>query len=440
VSTPATIPVSGDSLTDDVNGWGTPGHYNWVYLLMERLITLGHNVVTRDFAIGGQNSQDRIASLHQMRYYADPIAAILMIGANDNGQGIPQPQSQANIETWCLALKHGVMGKATKMPNGDWANTDLGSYSVNTTLSSALSTGGGAIAALPITGPVVSTIPAGTVVTIASGGNSQSWTVSSPVALGAVALTVTPQTPNFAYPSGSAVTSVGGTTVVTPSALPPAQGAALSGTPSTSIAGSTGDKIGAKYVVLNDNDGTGGTDALPGDTRITSPTITGSVGGVQSVWQRTNHQAGPNGWHRIAVASTAPTACKKLVIVSTQYKNGDNAVTCDTPSTPEPIYATIRAAQQAAVASQNVNDANGNPTVVYADLYGFTRAQIIAGKIPNFSADSTLAPSVAYDPYRDPHAQKNNQHPGIGGQDLTYQPVYGVMSSAGWLSTPLAGF
>jgi hypothetical protein len=45
-----------------------------------------------------------------------------------------------------------------------------------------------------------------TVVTISSGGHTQNWTVTAPAAAGAVTLTVTSQTPNFAYPAGSVIT------------------------------------------------------------------------------------------------------------------------------------------------------------------------------------------------------------------------------------------
>lgn len=73
------------------------------------------------------------------------------------------------------------------------------------TLSAALTTGA------PITSlPVVATtapILAGTTLTMVSGTNTQTWAVTATAAIGATSISVTSQTPNFAYPTTTAISS-----------------------------------------------------------------------------------------------------------------------------------------------------------------------------------------------------------------------------------------
>lgn len=79
---------------------------------------------------------------------------------------------------------------------GGWVSAD--GY-----LSSALSTGA------PITSLPVSALPFGLsngqTVTVTSGANTQTWTLTADAAAGATTLAVTSQTPNFAYPAGTPV-------------------------------------------------------------------------------------------------------------------------------------------------------------------------------------------------------------------------------------------
>jgi|GEM_PF-5723052 len=72
-----------------------------------------------------------------------------------------------------------------------------------TALSSALSTSG-AITSLPVLA-LGAAIASGTSIIVTSGGNSQTFTSSATAAQGSTTITVTSQTPNFAYPAQSPV-------------------------------------------------------------------------------------------------------------------------------------------------------------------------------------------------------------------------------------------
>lgn len=111
----------------------------------------------------------------------------------------------------------------------------------NTTLSGALATGA-AITSLPVA-TTRDPIPDGTVLTIysASAGvlSTQNWTVSNggnPVPAGSTAIPVTSQTPSFAFPSGSLVSSATVKTMGNPSntmtGVPMMPGDAIQGTSS----------------------------------------------------------------------------------------------------------------------------------------------------------------------------------------------------------------
>jgi hypothetical protein len=69
------------------------------------------------------------------------------------------------------------------------------------TLSSALSTGA-AITSLPVNA-LPQQIPLGSRITFTSGGNTQTFVTSANAAVSATSVTVTSQTPNFAYPTNS---------------------------------------------------------------------------------------------------------------------------------------------------------------------------------------------------------------------------------------------
>lgn len=167
---------------------------------------------------------------------------------------------------------------------------------------------------------------------------------------------------------------------------------------------------GQRYVVMADTSTTGGVAAsAPGQ----ATTIGGSVaGGGQSVWEYRYPLAGEYGWGRVAV-SGAPTHCKRIVVVSPNYLNF--SVNGDTLTTPYAAYANIRAAQQAAVAAENVV-VGGAASVIYSDVYNFLRSRIVAGTDPDFSA-------VAYDQARSWHYVANNQHKSAYGHALDAQKI-----------------
>ena len=81
----------------------------------------------------------------------------------------------------------------------------------NAVLTTALTTGGG-ITSIPIADGLSSALVVGSVVVLSSGapgaplnGQVQSFTLSAAAAAGATALTVTSQTPSYAFPSGTAI-------------------------------------------------------------------------------------------------------------------------------------------------------------------------------------------------------------------------------------------
>lgn len=161
---------------------------------------------------------------------------------------------------------------------------------------------------------------------------------------------------------------------------------------------------GQRYVVLNDSSTTGGKVARRGGD---APTITGSAAGP-TVWEYRLPRVGELGWGRVAVRATAPTAVKRIVVVTANYQNWTTGG--DTLTTPYAAYVPVRAAQAAAVAAQNVNAA-GVPSVVLADLYAFQKARIQNGEDPDFSA-------TGYDQAQSWHAIQNNQHHNDYGHEL----------------------
>lgn len=75
---------------------------------------------------------------------------------------------------------------------------------IQATLSSALSTGGGAITSLPVDA-LTTAIPSGSTIKTISGGKTQSWVTTSVANVAATTVAVSSQTPNFNYPAASIV-------------------------------------------------------------------------------------------------------------------------------------------------------------------------------------------------------------------------------------------
>lgn len=178
-------------------------------------------------------------------------------------------------------------------------------------------------------------------------------------------------------------------------------------------------EMGQRYVVLSDTSTTGGMNAWDASQ---STTMTGSVSG-QTVWEYRHSRPGEWGWGRIAVAASAPTACKRIVILGGNYLNFTTAG--DTLSTPYAAGVTCRAAQQAAVAAENVAVA-GKPSVIYVDLYAAFRQRIVSGKDPDFSATS-------YAQGQSWHVADGNIHNNVYGIQLTAAAVVAAIEST-WLS------
>lgn len=82
---------------------------------------------------------------------------------------------------------------------------EVNATTVSATLSSALTTGS-PITSLPVVA-LTAAIPSGTVLNFVSGSNTQSWTTTAAAAIGATTISVTSQTPNFAYPTSTTITS-----------------------------------------------------------------------------------------------------------------------------------------------------------------------------------------------------------------------------------------
>lgn len=178
-------------------------------------------------------------------------------------------------------------------------------------------------------------------------------------------------------------------------------------------------EMGQRYVVLSDTSTTGGAAAW-----LTShaATITGTQAG-QTVWEHRYPLAGEAGWGRVALATTAPTKCQRIFVVSTNYLNYTTGG--DTLVTPAATNATVRAAQQAAVTAENVA-VGGVASVVYVDLYNFQKSRIQAGTDPDFSA-------TAYVQATSWHVADTNQHHDTYGHLLVAQAVKAAFP-AEWLT------
>lgn len=177
--------------------------------------------------------------------------------------------------------------------------------------------------------------------------------------------------------------------------------------------------FGQRLVVLSDTSTTGGAAAWHSSH---ATTITGSATGP-TVWEYRQPQAGENGWGRVAKATTAPTVVDKIFVVTANYLNFTTGG--DSTGTPYANYTTVRAAQAAAVAAQNVT-VHGTASVVLVDLYTFQRSRIVAGTDPDFK-------NVAYDQTRSWHVADTNQHHSMYGHALVAQAVQSAFPSA-WLT------
>ena len=106
----------------------------------------------------------------------------------------------------------GVVGEGFGAPNNNGYNQDVsgvsgfGQQSGLSKLSSTLSTTNGSISVLPVQATIFP-IVAGTYTlwTNDGSGNSQTWDVTSNVAIGATSIPVTSQTPSYPFPTGSAL-------------------------------------------------------------------------------------------------------------------------------------------------------------------------------------------------------------------------------------------
>jgi hypothetical protein len=168
---------------------------------------------------------------------------------------------------------------------------------------------------------------------------------------------------------------------------------------------------GQRYVVMVDGSTTGGVAADATQT----PTISGAGGAVQSVWEYRNGRAGASGWGRIALAATPADRCRRIVLVSTQYRNWPGG---DTPTVPGATYATIRGAQAAAATAEGAS---------YFDLYEFLRARIVAGLDPDYSVSG-------FDAATSWHPAASNQHLNQYGNELVAQGLAAFLSGRTWFS------
>lgn len=178
-------------------------------------------------------------------------------------------------------------------------------------------------------------------------------------------------------------------------------------------------RLGQRYVVLSDTSTTGGVAEWHSSH---TATITGTVSGA-NVWEFRQPLAGENGWGRVARATTAPSVVDKIFVVGANYLNWTSGG--DTTSVDYSTYATVRAAQAAAVAAQNVTVA-GRASVVFVDLHAFQKARLVAGIDLNFR-------SVSYDQARSWHVADANQHHSAYGHALVAQAVQAAIPSA-WLN------
>jgi hypothetical protein len=88
--------------------------------------------------------------------------------------------------------------------NPGCTGSNFGNYNIGT-LSTALTTGGGAVTSLAVAAGINQALASGATITLVSGTNTQSWVLTSAAASGATSLAVASQVPNFAYPTNSSI-------------------------------------------------------------------------------------------------------------------------------------------------------------------------------------------------------------------------------------------
>jgi hypothetical protein len=189
-------------------------------------------------------------------------------------------------------------------------------------------------------------------------------------------------------------------------------------------------RAGQRYVVLSDNDSTGGVAAPTNDPTLHT-TITGAGSGM-AVWECRNARAGKYGYGRVAKPGvTKPWACKKVLIASSPYLNFTSGG--DTPTVEKSTLKEMRHAIQAIPASLNVN-ISGKPTVISINLYALAKARIDAGLDPDFS-------SVSYDDALSWHCSTEsesvispNQHYNHYGHELHCQWFLDAIVNAKWVT------
>lgn len=410
----ALVAVAGDSQADWVAGYGVRPAKMWPYLLGELLAGQFPSVSgpqsVRNFAGAGETTLHNLNRCDIMQMWEAPDLAILYTGVNDPAYSITQANTQANIQAMLKSLKYGAVGEG----KGGWRLCLLftgtptgGAFTFSVTIAGATVTTANQTYSSSYTAAALQTAIRG----LSNVGGSNA-TVTGPN--GGPFTVILAQTLGLNYASVDGTGLTGGTSpaaclrvgpvVPTVAALPPL------------------GKLGQRYVVLNDNSSSGGAPAWRAQDHTT---ITGAGSGAQTVWEFRYDQAGERGWGRVATNATAPFAgcCQRIVVTSTNYLNFTTGG--DTPTSPFTSYANVRAAQRAAVTAENVA-VGGKPSVVYADLYDFQKARIVAGTDPDFS-------TVSYDQSQSWHVAQNNQHHNAYGQQLVSAVNLNAITSAGWL-------
>lgn len=204
---------------------------------------------------------------------------------------------------------------------------------------------------------------------------------------------------------------------------------------------------GARIVVLKDNAASSG--ATPPAWMVEKGLAVANVGeaggGGLSVWECRNPHAGEYGWGRVHLSGEAPSARWTnangeslppfiFCIDGSHYLNYTNTEG-DTPSARYAQNAAIREATRTAIEAE-LATVSGLPTLIRTNLYGFERRRITgsAGGYtsavatdPNFSSDTSIVPTVAYEQARSWHfhleGTTNNVHHNNYGHGIVADAV-----------------
>lgn len=417
-----TISFMGDSLTNNYGSMGVLYHLMHPEVLVSRLRSVGSSFKARNFGIWGHRSNSMTNRFDAMAMYDYPTIGVIWSGTNDIAPSATSSLTGGSISISGSNLYIGI--RAVFKTAGAGNNVSLLSIAGVVAFSGTTSNGSISIPAKIATSTETSydlyvtnkSYSSSTAVMQAPLTDYQFYANSGAVCSGNFpAMTVTTMGTGTTAPNnidtqahiqamikalkfGAYGTTIGtgcGSVVQDQTCLP-----------ATGV-------LGSRFVVMNDTSSTGG---VASNMASQATTITGGGNNTQTVWEWRQNASGESGWGRVANVASAPTFCKKIIVIGNHYNNFSSGG--DTLSTPIQAYDSTNGLRSKQIAAVNAEETSASGYVTYVNLYTFLRNKIISGLDTQGSASWHFADS--------------NLHLNAYGNDLVSQCVFNTILSKNW--------